>query len=161
MLNRQFFFSLPGSIYEQWLRRHQPSPSQYPESNAPIGHNGEYHMVPFMPLHRNRDYFISSKELGYEYSSLLDPGKLTSMTTIPDICSTPQQEKHFTIFFFFFSSEAVRIHASIPGGDAGHVALDVGCSTGRRNSSSNHCCCCSQSETEELQRKSMDELQWP
>lgn len=60
-------------------------------------------MVPFMPLHRNRDYFISSKELGYEYSSLLDPGKLTSMTTIPDICSTPQQEKHFTFFFFFLA----------------------------------------------------------
>uniref|UniRef100_A0A7N8XMW7 Tyrosinase n=1 Tax=Mastacembelus armatus TaxID=205130 RepID=A0A7N8XMW7_9TELE len=60
------------SIYEQWLRRHTPSPSQYPESNAPIGHNSEYHMVPFLPLHRNREYFISSKDLGYEYSYLLD-----------------------------------------------------------------------------------------
>lgn len=29
-------------------------------------------MVPFLPLHRNRDYFISSKDLGYEYSNLLD-----------------------------------------------------------------------------------------
>uniref|UniRef100_A0A8D3B574 Tyrosinase n=1 Tax=Scophthalmus maximus TaxID=52904 RepID=A0A8D3B574_SCOMX len=60
------------SIYEEWLRRHRPSPSQYPESNAPIGHNGGYHMVPFLPLHRNREFFISSKELGYEYSHLLD-----------------------------------------------------------------------------------------
>uniref|UniRef100_A0A3Q3W8S8 Tyrosinase n=1 Tax=Mola mola TaxID=94237 RepID=A0A3Q3W8S8_MOLML len=60
------------SIYEEWLRRHRPSPSQYPESNAPIGHNGEYHMVPFLPLHTNRDYFISSRDLGYEYSNLLD-----------------------------------------------------------------------------------------
>ncbi|XP_023121961.2 tyrosinase-like [Amphiprion ocellaris] len=60
------------SIYEQWLRRYTPSPSQYPESNAPIGHNSEYHMVPFLPLHRNREYFISSKDLGYEYSHLLD-----------------------------------------------------------------------------------------
>ncbi|XP_019952651.2 tyrosinase-like [Paralichthys olivaceus] len=60
------------SIYEQWLRRHRPSPSQYPDSNAPIGHNSEYHMVPFLPLHRNREYFISSKDLGYEYSYLLD-----------------------------------------------------------------------------------------
>ncbi|XP_038564302.1 tyrosinase-like [Micropterus salmoides] len=60
------------SIYEQWLRRHRPSPSEYPESNAPIGHNGEYHMVPFLPLHRNREYFISSKVLGYEYSYLLN-----------------------------------------------------------------------------------------
>ncbi|XP_047463262.1 tyrosinase-like [Mugil cephalus] len=60
------------SIYEEWLRRHSPSPSQYPDSNAPIGHNSRYNMVPFLPLHRNRDFFISSKELGYEYSSLLD-----------------------------------------------------------------------------------------
>uniref|UniRef100_A0A672H9G5 Tyrosinase n=1 Tax=Salarias fasciatus TaxID=181472 RepID=A0A672H9G5_SALFA len=59
------------SLYEQWLRRHRPSPSQYPGSNAPIGHNAEYHMAPFMPLHRNREYFISSKDLGYEYSNLL------------------------------------------------------------------------------------------
>ncbi|XP_075958081.1 tyrosinase-like [Anarhichas minor] len=60
------------SIYEQWLRRHRPSPSQYPDSNAPIGHNSEYHMVPFLPLYRNREFFISSKDLGYEYSYLLD-----------------------------------------------------------------------------------------
>ncbi|MED6254054.1 hypothetical protein ATANTOWER_013778 [Ataeniobius toweri] len=63
------------SIYEQWLRRHRPSPSQYPESNAPIGHNGDYHMAPFIPLHRNKEYFISSKDLGYEYSYLLDPNQ--------------------------------------------------------------------------------------
>ncbi|XP_072230830.1 tyrosinase-like [Leuresthes tenuis] len=60
------------SIYEQWLRRHRPPQSQYPESNAPIGHNSEYYMVPFLPLHRNREYFIPSKDLGYEYSHLLD-----------------------------------------------------------------------------------------
>ncbi|XP_030602226.1 tyrosinase-like [Archocentrus centrarchus] len=59
-------------IYEQWLRRHRPSPSQYPESNAPIGHNSEYHMAPFLPLHRNREFFISSKDLGYDYTHLLD-----------------------------------------------------------------------------------------
>lgn len=68
-------FILYESIYEEWLRRHRPSPSQYPESNAPIGHNSEYHMVPFLPLHRNREYFISSKDLGYEYSYLLDASK--------------------------------------------------------------------------------------
>uniref|UniRef100_A0A8C5DTN6 Tyrosinase n=1 Tax=Gouania willdenowi TaxID=441366 RepID=A0A8C5DTN6_GOUWI len=59
------------SLYEQWLRRHTPLPSQYPASNAPVGHNSEYHMVPFIPLHRNREYFISSKDLGYEYTNLL------------------------------------------------------------------------------------------
>ncbi|XP_067113845.1 tyrosinase-like [Osmerus mordax] len=59
------------SIYERWLRRHRPNPIHYPEFNTPIGHNREYHMVPFLPLHRNRDFFISSKDLGYEYSYLL------------------------------------------------------------------------------------------
>lgn len=71
-----FFVLLPISIYEQWLRRHRPSPSQYPVSNAPIGHNSEYHMVPFMPLHRNIEFFISSKDLGYEYTHLLDTSEL-------------------------------------------------------------------------------------
>lgn len=69
-------FFLFQSIYEEWLRRHRPSAAQYPESNAPIGHNSEYHMVPFLPLIRNREYFISSKDLGYEYSYLLGASKL-------------------------------------------------------------------------------------
>uniref|UniRef100_A0A4W5R7V7 Tyrosinase n=1 Tax=Hucho hucho TaxID=62062 RepID=A0A4W5R7V7_9TELE len=56
------------SIYEQWLRRHAPEQTHYPEFNAPIGHNRQYHMVPFIPLHRNIEYFTSSKELGYQYS---------------------------------------------------------------------------------------------
>ncbi|XP_010896514.2 tyrosinase [Esox lucius] len=60
------------SIYEQWLRRHAPEQTHYPESNAPIGHNRQYHMVPFLPLHRNIEYFVSSKDLGYEYSYMLN-----------------------------------------------------------------------------------------
>ncbi|KAL4657347.1 tyrosinase-like [Arapaima gigas] len=63
------------SIYERWLRRHQPPRTQYPQKNAPIGHNDGYFMVPFLPLYRNGDYFISSKALGYDYSYLLDPGQ--------------------------------------------------------------------------------------
>ncbi|XP_061595296.1 tyrosinase-like [Cololabis saira] len=71
------------SIYEQWLRRHRPLPSQYPQSNAPIGHNSEYHMAPFLPLHRNQDYFLSSTELGYEYTYLLGPGERLSESLRP------------------------------------------------------------------------------
>uniref|UniRef100_A0A8C9RJM5 Tyrosinase n=1 Tax=Scleropages formosus TaxID=113540 RepID=A0A8C9RJM5_SCLFO len=63
------------SIYERWLRRHQPPRTQFPQENAPIGHNDGYFMVPFLPLHRNGDYFISSKELGYDYAYLLEPGQ--------------------------------------------------------------------------------------
>lgn len=39
-------------------------------------------MVPFLPLHKNRDYFISSKDLGYEYSNLLDASKAGSPSVV-------------------------------------------------------------------------------
>nr|prf tyrosinase [Mus musculus] len=64
------------SIFEQWLRRHRPLLEVYPEANAPIGHNRDSYMVPFIPLYRNGDFFITSKDLGYDYSYLQesDPG---------------------------------------------------------------------------------------
>ncbi|XP_030632893.1 tyrosinase [Chanos chanos] len=63
------------SIFERWLRRHQPARTIYPAANAPIGHNDAYYMVPFLPLFRNGDYFLSTKALGYEYSYLMDPNQ--------------------------------------------------------------------------------------
>ncbi|XP_074535027.1 tyrosinase [Halichoeres trimaculatus] len=63
------------SIFERWLRTHQPVRNIYPLANAPIGHNDGYYMVPFLPLYRNGDYFLSNKALGFEYSYLLDPGQ--------------------------------------------------------------------------------------
>ncbi|TRY81364.1 hypothetical protein DNTS_029011 [Danionella cerebrum] len=63
------------SIFEQWLRRHQPPRTHYPSANAPIGHNDGYYMVPFIPLYRNGDYFLSTKALGYEYAYLQDPSQ--------------------------------------------------------------------------------------
>ncbi|KAK6323777.1 hypothetical protein J4Q44_G00061160 [Coregonus suidteri] len=71
------------SIYEQWLRRHAPEQTHYPEFNTPIGHNRQYHMVPFLPLHRNIEYFTSSKELGYEYSYMLDSDQRISEVLSP------------------------------------------------------------------------------
>ncbi|VFV26756.1 tyrosinase precursor [Lynx pardinus] len=67
-LNNPFLYS----IFEQWLRRHHPLQEVYPEANAPIGHNRESYMVPFIPLYRNGDFFISSRDLGYDYSNLQD-----------------------------------------------------------------------------------------
>ncbi|KAL0175130.1 hypothetical protein M9458_031098, partial [Cirrhinus mrigala] len=52
---------------------HQPPRTHYPTTNAPIGHNDGYYMVPFIPLYRNGDYFLSTKALGYEYAYLQDP----------------------------------------------------------------------------------------
>ncbi|XP_007436103.1 tyrosinase-like, partial [Python bivittatus] len=71
------------SIYEQWLRRHKPLREVYPEANAPIGHNREYYMVPFIPLYRNGEFFISSKELGYDYEYLLEPASPFQAFFIP------------------------------------------------------------------------------
>jgi len=59
------------SLMERWLRKHLPTYEDYPESNAPIGHNYGYHMVPFMPIYRNIEYLLS-KNLGYEYDYLQD-----------------------------------------------------------------------------------------
>ncbi|XP_049496626.1 tyrosinase [Panthera uncia] len=67
-LNNPFLYS----IFEQWLRRHHPLQEVYPEANAPIGHNRESYMVPFIPLYRNGDFFVSSRDLGYDYSNLQD-----------------------------------------------------------------------------------------
>jgi len=59
------------SLMERWLRKHLPTYEDYPEANAPIGHNTGYHMVPFMPIYRNIEYLLS-KNLGYEYDYLQD-----------------------------------------------------------------------------------------
>lgn len=64
------------SIFEQWLRRYRPLQEVYPATNAPIGHNRDSYMVPFIPLYRNGDFFISSRDLGYDYSYLQETGKV-------------------------------------------------------------------------------------
>ncbi|XP_053313866.1 tyrosinase [Spea bombifrons] len=64
------------SIFEQWLRRHQPSLTIYPESNAPIGHNRGYYMVPFLPLYTNGEFFGPSRDFGYEYDYLSESGSI-------------------------------------------------------------------------------------
>uniref|UniRef100_A0A8B9QLU7 Tyrosinase n=1 Tax=Anas platyrhynchos TaxID=8839 RepID=A0A8B9QLU7_ANAPL len=61
------------SIFERWLRRHRPILEVYPAANAPIGHNRENYMVPFIPLYRNGEFFIPSRELGYDYEYLQEP----------------------------------------------------------------------------------------
>lgn len=64
------------SLFEQWLRRHQPSLDVYPEANAPVGHNRDYNMVPFIPLFTNGEFFVQSRDLGYEYDYLAESGSI-------------------------------------------------------------------------------------
>lgn len=95
-------FLLFSSIFERWLRTHQPLRTSYPRANAPIGHNDGYFMVPFLPLYRNGDYFLSNKALGYEYAYLLDPGQ----------CRTTHLQKCFCACL---SCSAVSLRSSVTG----------------------------------------------
>lgn len=64
----------------------------YPAANAPIGHNRENYMVPFIPLYRNGEFFKSSRELGYDYEYLQEPGNVSLLgksqicSQLPGIC---------------------------------------------------------------------------
>ncbi|XP_041438658.1 tyrosinase-like [Xenopus laevis] len=64
------------SIFEQWIRRHRATVDAYPESNAPIGHNRGYYMVPFIPLYTNGEFFAPSRDLGYDYDYLAETGSI-------------------------------------------------------------------------------------
>ncbi|XP_063286924.1 tyrosinase [Pelobates fuscus] len=64
------------SIFEQWVRKPQASLTVYPESNAPIGHNRDFYMVPFIPLYTNGEFFAPSRDLGYDYDYLAETGSV-------------------------------------------------------------------------------------
>ncbi|XP_078258817.1 tyrosinase [Rhinoraja longicauda] len=76
------------SLYEQWLRRHRPLQTSFPEANTPIGHNRDYYMVPFIPLYRNIEFFVSTRNLGYDYDYLIE----TVPPSVIEILSTYFQE---------------------------------------------------------------------
>uniref|UniRef100_H2Y9I6 Tyrosinase copper-binding domain-containing protein n=1 Tax=Ciona savignyi TaxID=51511 RepID=H2Y9I6_CIOSA len=56
------------AIFEEWMKRSNATAADYPEEDAPIGHNLDFNMVPFFPPITNRDMFIPSDQLGYSYA---------------------------------------------------------------------------------------------
>ncbi|KAA0722406.1 5,6-dihydroxyindole-2-carboxylic acid oxidase [Triplophysa tibetana] len=57
------------AIFDEWLQRHTAAGTvDYPEENAPIGHNREFNMVPFWPPVKNAEMFVVAPDnLGYTY----------------------------------------------------------------------------------------------
>ncbi|XP_065184385.1 tyrosinase-like [Sycon ciliatum] len=55
-------------VFEIFIKRN--GETYTPTVGAPPGHNADDCMVPFYPLHRNKDYLKLSTEFGYQYDSL-------------------------------------------------------------------------------------------
>lgn len=146
-------FLLFSSIFERWLRTHQPLRTSYPRANAPIGHNDGYYMVPFLPLYRNGDYFLSNKALGFEYAYLLDPGqyRTTNMFSkwVSQRVSLYVKMAH-PVYRHYRPEVCSGVLDALPPAGPADLAVAAGSWDLRGADRHNHCCtdCCCKKEVE-------------
>ena len=70
--------SFVDRIFEKWMRRHNKKASEaMTNTDAPMGHNLRFPIVPFFPYLFHEDLFKKSTEFGYIYEDVDDEGNRT------------------------------------------------------------------------------------